>query len=187
MSTPARSAGLAVGAVVALVMVGATLGRDAARGAEAVVTTRLVHGLGGRVATLPDRSILVVPRDDLPFRVVVTPSCSSLAAVLALFALVVVLTRGDPLRRGGAFVVAAVVVVAGNVVRIAASLAVGLRTGRGSLVLFHDVVGSVFGVASVLTGFFVVVWIVLPARAVGPAREVFDRSETEEIHGLVGS
>ena len=187
MSAPARTAGFAVGAVVATVVVGSAVARDAARGAEAVVTTRLVRALGGHVATLSDRSILVVPRARVPFRVVVTPSCSSLAAVLALFALVVVLTRGNPWRRGAAFGLAAVIVVAGNVVRIAASLAVGLRTGRSSLVLFHDVVGSVFGVASVLIGFFVVVWVLLPARAEGPALEVLGSSRRKDSHELVGN
>jgi exosortase/archaeosortase family protein len=161
----ARRAWLGIAAVVAVVVGGAWLGREAARRLEADLTVHVLRALGGRVASLTDHSILVVPADGTPFRVIVTASCSALAPVLALFALTLVAGRGAPPRRLLAAGVAATVVVVGNLVRIAASVGVGLWTGRSSLVLFHDVVGSVFGVGYTLFGYLLVVALLLPRRA----------------------
>jgi exosortase/archaeosortase family protein len=166
MTAVARRTWAAVGIAVALVVGGALLGREAARRFEADLTVHLLQALGGRVDSLTDHSILVVPDGGAPFRVIVTASCSALAPVLALFALTLVAGRGAPPRRLLAATVAAGVVVAGNLVRIAASVGIGLWTGRSSLVLFHDVVGSVFGVGYTVFGYLLVVGLLLPRRAV---------------------
>ena len=165
MSTVRRT-WAAVAVAVALVVTGAVLGRDLARRVEADLTVHLLQALGGRVDVLTDHSILVVPGAEAPFRVIVTASCSALAPVLALFALTLVAGRGAPPRRLLAASVAAAVVIAGNLVRIAASVGIGLWTGRSSLVLFHDVVGSIFGVGYTVFGYLLVVGLLLPRRAV---------------------
>jgi carbamoyl-phosphate synthase large subunit len=77
--------------------------------------------------------------------------------------------RGNPVRRVLAFLVAAVVILTGNVLRIAASLWVGLEAGPGSLVLFHDWVGTLFALTYTLVGFFLMLYLILPsATAVIP-------------------
>lgn len=181
MTALARRAWTGVALAVAVVVAGALAGRDVARRLEADLTVHLLQAVGGRVATLTDHSILVVPVDGAPFRVIVTASCSALAPVLALFALTLAAGRGAPPRRLLAATVAAAVVVAGNLVRIAASVAVGLGTGRSSLVLFHDVVGSVFGVGYTIFGYLLVVALLLPRRAVARWAE-----PPEVTDGLVG-
>jgi len=182
----ARFALLGVGLAVLVVAGGVWSGRDVVRGAEADATVTVVGALGGRVASLADHSILVVPAGHPPFRVVVTPSCSALASVLALLVLVAVAAPGGRGRRLGAFGVAAAVVVVGNVVRIGASVGIGLWTGRASLVLFHDVVGSVFGVAYTVLGYLLVVWVLLPARPRGAALGGIERQTEVVSDELVG-
>jgi hypothetical protein len=54
-------------------------------------------------------------------------------------------------------------VVAGNILRISASLAVGLVAGRTSLVLFHDWVGSMFGFGYTLGGYVLLLYLLLPS------------------------
>jgi carbamoyl-phosphate synthase large subunit len=54
-----------------------------------------------------------------------------------------------------------VAIVAGNLIRIAGSVVVGLFSGRASLVLFHDWVGSVFGIAYTIGGFIVTLTLLL--------------------------
>ena len=161
MNPRTAAALLGVAAAVVVVVGGTAVARDPARHAEADATVAVVHGLGGDVARLPDHSILVVPARGAPFRAVVTPSCSALASTLALLALVAVTTRGRLRHRVGALALAVTAVVIGNLTRIGASIAVGLHTGRSSLVLFHDVVGSIFGVGYTLLGYLLVVWILL--------------------------
>ena len=55
-------------------------------------------------------------------------------------------------------------IVACNVVRIAASVWVGLRFGAGDLVLFHNSVGTLFALAYTLIGFLFMLYLMLPKR-----------------------
>jgi carbamoyl-phosphate synthase large subunit len=117
----------------------------------------------GKVSVVAHHSFQVLPRSQLPFRAHVTPFCSSLVSVLALASIALFLFRGPLLRRLLAFGAAAALIVGCNMVRIAASLAVGLSYGDQSLVLFHDWVGTIFGLAYTMGGFFFMLWLLLPS------------------------
>jgi carbamoyl-phosphate synthase large subunit len=119
----------------------------------------LVRPLSARVFRPSATTIGVVPISGRPFQAVVTPTCSSLSSVLAIVGLG---SLCPPSRRRTAAVLAAVATVAaGNVVRIAASVAVGVAAGRGSLILFHDWVGSVFAFAYTLGGYILLLSVLL--------------------------
>jgi exosortase/archaeosortase family protein len=115
-------------------------------------------------------SIIVFPLNDSPFRAVITPSCSSLASVLAIGCLASV---GMPSsrRRVIGTVAALLVVVVGNVLRIATSIAAGTLAGRASLVLFHDWVGGVMTLVYTVGGYVLLLWLLLPAVRPGTSHE----------------
>ena len=56
-------------------------------------------------------------------------------------------------------------VAIGNVLRITASVGMGLVAGRASLVLFHDWVGSLFAFAYILGGYILMISLLLPRPA----------------------
>jgi exosortase/archaeosortase family protein len=148
-------------AVVLLVSVaGFTLGHGMVRRLETGTAIALVHPLSARVFRPSATSIGVVPVSGRPFQAVVTPSCSSLSSVLAIIGLGSLCPPSR--RRTAAVLAAAATVAAGNVVRIAASVAVGIAAGRGSLILFHDWVGSVFAFAYTLGGYILMLSVLLP-------------------------
>ena len=152
------------------VFVGAGAGFPLLQGAtrhfEATSAAALVRLAGGRVHVVASTAIEVVPRGHLPFLAEVTPSCSSIGSLLALVCLGGLLRRGSKgLRALGA---ALVTVLFGNIVRIAASLEAGVLSGKASLVLFHDWVGSAFGLAYTLGGYLMLLHLVLPARPSAP-------------------
>jgi exosortase/archaeosortase family protein len=120
-----------------------------------------------RVWHVPPDAIQVVPTGHDPFRAVVTPACSALASMLALAGLASVVPLSARRRRLLAVLAAMGLVAAGNLVRIVASVAVGLLQGRASLVLFHDWAGSAFAFAYVLGGYVLFLFLVLP-REVQP-------------------
>ena len=70
--------------------------------------------------------------------------------------------RGRTGRRIGALACALGCVLAGNVLRIAGSIAVGLVHGKASLVLFHDWVGSLFAFGYTLGGYLLMLFLLLP-------------------------
>ncbi len=123
----------------------------------------LVTGPGHAIAT-PGGYVVVVPHHDIPFRAVVTPSCSAAASAFTLVCLSLVLPKANRGRRLAATLAAVAVVVFGNVFRIAASLAAGVYAGRASLVLFHDWVGGVLTFAYTLGGYILMLVILLPGR-----------------------
>lgn len=136
------------------------------RMAEASAAAGLLRLLGMQDVTVQlGTSIQVFPPGQVPFRAVVTPSCSCLSGLLALGFVAGFLPRRPDGRRLRAVFVAMVAVVTGNVLRIAGSLAVGLVAGRASLVLFHDWVGSVFTFVYTLGGYLLMLYLLLPARA----------------------
>ncbi len=108
--------------------------------------------------------ILVVPNSSSPFLASISPSCSALAAVLTFAAISTFLLRGDPLRRVSAAVGASLLVFVCNLFRIGLSVFVGLYTGSHGLVVFHDWVGTAFGLLYVLGGFTLYLWLLLPSN-----------------------
>ena len=122
--------------------------------------------IGAVAVVLPERGAL--------FAAVLTPSCSALASVLAIISLGVLLPKAPALRRTAAVGVAAATIVVGNLVRIVLSLAAGLIAGRSSLVLFHDVAGAAFTFVYVLTGYVLMLMLLLPrpSATAAPVPEV---------------
>jgi exosortase/archaeosortase family protein len=137
------------------------------RQCETATALDLLHlfRLDGATRNSPT-SIAVHARDGELFAAVLTPSCSSLASLLALAGLMVLRPPGPRRRLAAAVGVALVLVFAGNIIRIAASVAVGLVAGSSSQVLFHDWVGSLFGFAYTLGGFLVMLYFLLPRDGV---------------------
>jgi exosortase/archaeosortase family protein len=108
--------------------------------------------------------ILVIPDASTPFLATISPSCSALAAILAFASISLFLVTGDPKRRLLAFSAAAGLVLACNFLRIGMSIWVGLRTDVNGLTLFHDWVGTAFGLLYVLGGFTLYLWVLLPSN-----------------------
>jgi len=108
--------------------------------------------------------ILVLPAASAPFLATISPSCSALAAILAFASISLFLVRGDVVRRFLAFLAAATIVVVCNMIRIGLSVYVGIKTDAGGLTVFHDWVGTGFGLLYVLGGFTVYLWVLLPSN-----------------------
>ena len=123
---------------------------------ETALDVHLIRALGvERIPWMSGSVALLVPQNHPAFHIVVTASCSSLSAVLALVALGLVLPTGPLPRRLAVALGAAAVIFVGNVVRIDSCILVGLAVGRASLVLFHNWVGSIFSFCYVLGGFLI--------------------------------
>ena len=115
-------------------------------------------------------SILLIPHHGKgAFTAIITPSCSALAAVLAIGCLSWLTPRQARHRRLIATTLAIGVIMVGNVARIAASSGVGLYEGRASLVLFHDWVGGLMTFAYTLGGYVLMLLVLLPDRRRAPA------------------
>jgi len=150
-------------AIVAVAAVAFVFLEAPARHIEAEAAAGVFRLVGeGRVRVADATSIEVLPASHAPFRAVVTSSCSSVGSLIALACLGALAPRSR--RRNAAVAVAMASVAFGNVVRIAASLAIGLAAGRQSLILFHDWVGSIFGFAYTLGGYLLLLHLLLPAR-----------------------
>lgn len=156
--------------VIGLVLLAFALCNAPFRRFEAGIATALLHALdlttSPRVQVLPPTSIAVFPERAGPFVAVLNPSCSALSALLTIVFLAWFTPRGRPLRRLLALGCALGAVLAGNVLRIAGSVAIGLYHGKASLVLFHDWVGSLFAFGYTLGGYLLMLFLLLPA---GPA------------------
>ena len=154
-------------AMLAVLAVAFALFQSFARQLEASAVAALLRLLApGGIGDQQGSLILIMPRRDTPFWVELTPSCSSLAPVLALVFVTYLLSAGrGGRRRWLAVLVAAVTIVLGNLLRIGASAWAGILYGRISLVLFHDWVGSVFGFAYTLLGFVLMLSVLLPSAA----------------------
>jgi carbamoyl-phosphate synthase large subunit len=151
---------LVVGAFVAFILL-----QHLARDGETWLATWLTAHLTGGSVDSTGSLIYVRPAHHRAFSALVSPSCSSLASVLALGCLAAVTPHPSVPRRLAAVGLAIAVVVAGNLVRIAASISIGLAAGSSSLVLFHDWVGSMFGFAYTVGGYLLMLWALLPASA----------------------
>jgi exosortase/archaeosortase family protein len=136
-----------------------------ARHLEARAAAGVLRLAGNRSVFMSSASaIQVVPGSHAPFRAIVTPTCSSLASALAIGCLASLAVRRPRARRLFATTAAIGTVVAGNILRIASSVAIGLLAGRPSLILFHDWVGSVFGFAYTLGGYVLLLVLLLPSH-----------------------
>jgi exosortase/archaeosortase family protein len=123
----------------------------------------LLRLFGARVSIVDGHRFEVLPATRLPFRAELTPYCSSLVSILALTAIAMFILSGPLWKRVVACAAAAAVIIVGNVVRIAGSLGVGVEMGSSTLVLFHDWVGTLFGLAYTMAGFFFMLWLLLPS------------------------
>jgi carbamoyl-phosphate synthase large subunit len=132
------------------------------RTAEIALVLRILHFDASHLSAVRGHAIQALPKTGLAFRVQVTPYCSSLIAVLALGGIAGFILQGPLSRRMVAFAAAAALVVACNVVRIAASIWVGMRWGAGDLVLFHNWVGTLFALTYTLIGFLFMLYLMLP-------------------------
>lgn len=136
---------------------------DALRTVEVDLVRALLRLGTDRVAVLPGHTFQVLPPSVGPFRAHVTPFCSSLVSLLAMGSIGIFVLHGPLWRRLAAFLAASVFVLVCNVIRIGGSLAVGLHYGDRSLVLFHDWVGTLFGLGYTVAGFFFMLWLLLPS------------------------
>ena len=161
MTADARRICLRIGAMVAAVLLGFYLLEEPVRHAETELAAALL-GLfaADQVEVVLDSSIQVFPSGHDAFRAEITPSCSSLASLLVLGCLGL-LTPRQP-RRGLAIAAALGAVAIGNIIRIAASVGVGLVAGRASLVAFHDWAGSAFTFLYIVGGYILMLYLLLP-------------------------
>lgn len=146
----------------ALSLGGFVLLRGAMRRLEISAVLAVLHFDAGRLSAAPGYTIQALPQAAMPFRAHVTAYCSSLVAVLALAGIAAFVLSGPWPRRVFAFLGAAAVIFVCNVIRIAASVWVGLRFGPGDLVLFHNWVGTLFALAYTLIGFLFMLYLLLP-------------------------
>ncbi len=161
--------GTALLAAVALAFGGFYLFSTPLRDVEARIVLAVIRP-AGRVSVVGDHYFQVLPQTHAAFRAQLTPFCSSLVPVLALTAIALFILHGRLFRRVWALALAIAVIVACNVVRIAASLWVGLEVGARGLVLFHDWVGTLFGIAYTMVGFFLMLFLLLPKATANIAR-----------------
>ncbi|HEV2993951.1 MAG TPA: exosortase/archaeosortase family protein [Acidimicrobiia bacterium] len=140
---------------------------DPARDVEATAVSTVFRSLGfERASQSFGHQILVLPPHSAPFLATISTSCSALAAVLGFAAITVFVVGGSVARRLLAFLAAGTLVVACNFVRIGLSTYVGMRSGAQSLTVFHDWVGTAFGLLYVLGGFTLYLWVLLPSNRV---------------------
>lgn len=153
----------AVTLCVAVALVGFRLLTGPLRDLEAAGVVLLDRLAAVRVGVVGDHLLQVLPAGSLPFRAQLTPFCSALVSLLALGTIAVFVLRGPLWRRLAAFAVAGSCVLAANMLRIAVSVWVGSRFGSPALVLFHDWVGTAFGLAYTMAGFLLMLYLLLPS------------------------
>lgn len=146
--------------VLLLIAVGVFAMQEPFRGLEALAATKVLQALGTKdIFWSGSSGIGIIPRSGPAFQAIVTVPCSALPSLLALTSLAAPIRFP---RRGLALIGAMATIWTGNIIRIAASVAVGVFAGRSSLILFHDWVGSVFAFAYTLGGYILLVYILLP-------------------------
>lgn len=149
---------------------------------EASVAASITEWLTGGNLPVFGVDILVFPQNDSFFIAVLTPSCSSLAAVLAMSTLGWLAPDRRRPRRLGALLLASGVIIVGNMVRLVGSLAVGVWFGRIGLIAFHDVVGGTLTFVYILGGYLLMLWALLPKDRVQGVTAL-DTGRTGAPHG----
>lgn len=149
-----------------IAVVGFVLLQEHVRALEAEGAAQFLRLLGAHGIRRDDATrLLVIPAHHPAFHVLITPSCSSLASLIAFGCLFPFAPHTALATRARAVGTAASIVFSGNILRIAASVAVGLVAGRASLVLFHDWVGSTFTFVYTVGGYMLLLAVLLPRRA----------------------
>jgi exosortase/archaeosortase family protein len=154
-----------VAAVWGLVWIVCSLCGDRWRAAEAALVVTFLHLLGADSVERYGDQIFAVGRDGLAFSVNISQWCSSMATVVAFAAFAGVIAKGDRRRRWRAFCSGAGLIAACNLGRIAATVAVGVGLGPGSIEGFHDSIATWFAVVFVLGGFALFVSTITRPRA----------------------
>lgn len=162
MTPRGRTTLIRLGLLLVIAGVGFALLQEPVRRAETWAATVMLTATDIGELTLQGASVIVSPDDHLSFRAIVTPSCSSLASVLAVGCLASLAKGYSRRRKLFAIGLAMATIVLGNVLRIAGSLGAGMVAGSGSLVLFHDSVGNVFSFAYTLGGYILMLYLLLP-------------------------
>jgi exosortase/archaeosortase family protein len=158
-SVIARIAGLFVSVILGMFWLA-----DPFRYFEAGLVVAFCRMLGvDRVLPGGPESFVVQSAHGSPFVAVVSESCSAIAPILVFGGLTVFVLGSVPwLTRLRAFAIASALVFFGNFTRIALSALVGAWQGKAGLILFHDLVGTVFSFALLFTGLVVLVRQMLP-------------------------
>jgi exosortase/archaeosortase family protein len=120
-------------------------------------------GVDSVSGVLPTRILVFRPDGEL-LNAVVTASCSSVLSVVGLTALTASVLRSRRWHALAGLLVAVVAVLVANHLRLLLSTVIGLQWGGGSLVLFHDWVGTLWNLAATLGGFLLMVCVTLPSR-----------------------
>jgi hypothetical protein len=119
------STALRAAATVALVLVGYSLTHQWFARFDAAIAAHSLRALGFHVTSVGASGLEVHAGRQFDLTAIVTGSCSSAAGVLGLLAVTLVLLPGSPVRRGIGGLVAAVLFVVCNQLRIAAIVLVG--------------------------------------------------------------
>ncbi len=133
------------------------------RDLESFLVMGLLAPLGDRAGTMPGHIFQLLPPDQEAFRAQLTPYCSSLISALALVVIAMFVLHGPLWPRVWAATVAVALVLLCNVLRIVGSLWMGYDYGGGALVLFHDWIGTFFALVYTMTGFFLMLYFLLPS------------------------
>lgn len=161
---------LALFASILVALLGFRLLNGPMRTLEQTAVLRVFVVLRAKTTIVSDHTFQVLSPGHFPFRAVLTPYCSSLVSVLALAAIALFILRGPLGRRLAAFAVAGTFVLFCNVLRIGGSLWAGLRYGPQGLVLFHDWLGTLFGLLYTLFGFLLMLYLMLPSATADISR-----------------
>ena len=144
-------------ATVALVLVGYSLTHRWFARFDAVIATHSLRALGFHVTTVGASGLEVHAGRQFDVTAIVTGSCSSAAGVLGLLAVTLVLLPGNPARRAIGGVVAAVLFVVCNQLRIVSIVLVGWWLASSSK---SNVLATLLGLAIVA-----LLLVVLPHRS----------------------
>ena len=148
-------------AAIALVQIGFATLLDGWRAMEAVIVVGALRWMGDADIHRFGHQLLATSRDGQPFSASIGPWCSSLGVVLVLAAVAGTLVSG---RRWRAFLIGSSAVIVGNLVRIIATMMVGLHNGPGAIEAFHDSYATWFAVMYTLASVALFAAVLAPAR-----------------------
>jgi exosortase/archaeosortase family protein len=171
---------LTVLGVCVFAAIGFVVLQEPVRALETSASAAILHVFGvDGIHDVGRTTLLVIPHSRAAFRVLITPSCSSIASLLAFGCLTPLVPGRTATGRLLAAATATLLIAAGNLVRITGSIAIGVIAGRGSLVLFHDWVGTMFTVVYTLGGYVLLLTFLLPRERSAPSMY---RPSTELAH-----
>lgn len=117
--------------------------RDATRTWESRIVASLLRGIGvGQVQGSFKTYVLVAPKPGELFAGNVTSVCSSALPLMVLAIALLGVVPGRILHRIERFAVAALIVFAFNIARLAVVISVGAKAGMGAMAPVHEWVGS---------------------------------------------